>query len=213
MKGLDRSRRSQLSLLAMVTAIALGVVTLVPRANATTYTYDVGTLDWPVSGGFITTNCDNCTLTSANILAWAFQSTDGDVNIASTAADAQLTLVGSVMQATPTAITFGFQPGPNFGDAIFAANNQSIDYFSEATAASTPVLFPDGIGETDACNVGNLLNGSCTGRLNQGTQTIAARTSMAPEIDAASWVSPVTLLAGAILVIRGRRRQVAVRFG
>ncbi len=211
MKGLDRSRRTHLQFFAMVTAIALGTLTLASRASAATYTYDAGNLDFPISGGFITTNCDSCILTPSNILAWAFQSAVYGVSVSSTDPGAQLMLDGNSLQATPSAITFGFEPGPTSGDAIFLSNNQSVDYLSQATAASTFIEFPNGIGETDACNPGTGYNGSCIGGLNQGTETIALRTAaVAPEIDAASWVTAATLLAGLLLVTRGRRQRVAV---
>ncbi len=194
----------------MLPALALGAITLAPRANAATYTYDVGTVDWPITSGYIITSCDNCVLTSANILAWALQSSPGGVSVASNNPGALLTLDGNAMQATPRAITFGFLPGPTFGDAIFASGNQSVDYFSQSLDASTIIEFPNGIGETDACSPGTLLNGSCFGVLNQGTEKIALRTGIAPEIDSASWVAATTLLAGVLLVIRGRRHRIAV---
>jgi hypothetical protein len=44
----------------------------------------------------------------------------------------------------------------------------------------------------------------------QGTQKIfGAQAVAAPEIDSASWISAVSLLAGALLVLRGRRQQAA----
>jgi hypothetical protein len=68
---------------------------------------------------FITTNCDNCALTSNNITAWAFKSAADQVSVASSVAGAQLYWQGNALDVTPTAITFGFSPAPTDGSGPF----------------------------------------------------------------------------------------------
>jgi hypothetical protein len=166
MKGLDTGHPSRRYLLLAITLVALGVGA---RATASSYTYDMNGFD--ALTGFITTNCDNCALTSGNITAWAFKSAADQVSVASSVAGAQLYLQGDALDATPTAITFGFSPAPTDGSVGFVSGNQSVNFLSDALAASAPFEFPNGIGEFDICKPGTILFGSssCGGGLVQGT--------------------------------------------
>jgi hypothetical protein len=207
MKRLDTGHPSRRYVLL---AILVGVFGVGARATASSYTYDMNGFE--ALTGFITTNCDNCALTSGNITAWAFNSSFGQVSVASSVAGAQVYLQGDALDATPTAITFGFAPAPTGGAAGFISANESVNFLSQAFEASVPLEFPNGIGEFDACNPGTILFGSsqCSGNLVQGTQKIfGARAVAAPELDPASWISAVSLLAGALLILRGRRQQIA----
>jgi hypothetical protein len=205
MKGLDTGHSSRRYLFLTITLVVLGAG---GRATASSYTYDMN--GFAGLTGFITTSCDNCALTSGNITAWAF--TGDQVSVASSVAGAQLYLQGNALDATPAAITFGFSPAPTDGSVGFVSANQSVNFLSDTLDISAVLQFPNGIGEYDVCNPGTVLFGSssCSGGLVQGTQKIfGAQAVAAPEIDSASWTSSVSLLAGALLVLRGRRRRIA----
>jgi hypothetical protein len=207
MRRLDTGHPSRRYVFLAITLVLLGVGA---RATASSYTYDMNGFD--ALTGFITTNCDNCALTSGNITAWAFKSAADQVSVASSVAGAQLYLQGNALDATPTAITFGFAPASTSGSVGFISANQSVNFLSNAMEASVPFEFPNGIGEVDVCSPGTILfgNSSCNGGLVQGTQKIfGAHSLAAPEIDPASWMSAVSLLAGALLILRGRRQRIA----
>ncbi len=181
-------------------AIALVAVGLGSRANAASYTYDTSGIDG--ISGFITTDCNSCTLNSNNIIAWAFNPGLYQVNIASSAVGSELDLDGNALVATPKAITFGFDPSPTSGDAFFKGQSGTVDFLSSATSASVYFSYPNGTGEFDICSAG------CSSDYFQGTHKVfGAAVVAAPEIDSASWVSALSLLAGVLLIVKGRRRS------
>jgi hypothetical protein len=188
---------------AMLAAIASS------PAGASAYTYDMNGIQGIT--GSITTNCDKCVLNASDVTAWSFMSPDFSgpaMSISSSAAGSQLFVQGSALAATPNAVTFQFTPSPTQAIVEFYSNNQSIDFLNFGDFASAPFMFPNGIGQVDVCS-GGFEQGSstCFGGLYSGTQPIAsAATRAAPEMDPRSFATALTLLFGALAVLRGRRQ-------
>jgi hypothetical protein len=192
-----------------VAAIAMLAAIASSRANASAYTYDMNGIDGIT--GVITTNCDNCVLNASDVTAWSLMSPGlpaPAVSVSSAAAGSQLVVQGSALSATPNAVTFQFTPSSTTGIVEFFSNNQSIDFLNFGTFASAPYMFPNGIGEIDTCGPGSFLKGGeCFSNfLGTGTQPIARATAAAaPEMDPRSFTASLTILFGALAVLRGRR--------
>ena len=92
---------------AALAAAGCALLSFAPTANANTYTYDLSFDIAPVTiTGQITTNCNNCGLTDANVVSWAFNSSSGD-SVTSATPGANISFGGdSVLNATPTALNF-----------------------------------------------------------------------------------------------------------
>lgn len=78
-------------------------------ANALSYTYELNGIG--ALKGFITTDCNNCVLNPNDFTAWSMTktgSTFGTVTSTSSVPGASVMEFGSVMVATPAAITFDF---------------------------------------------------------------------------------------------------------
>jgi hypothetical protein len=196
-----------ISKLLSVLALLSGSV----AANASSYTYDlngIGTLT-----GFITTDCDACTLSASDITAWSITSTQGSDTIPallafgtviSSSADAGASIVGNylgdLMVASPSAISFAFNSTTGSGSEIQFYDSTGFDYiqFGDQNA-----YLASDLGRVQTC-----IPGECEGFSYGGVQVIATAAApvRAPEIDPASAVSGLTLLAGAMVVLRGRRR-------
>jgi hypothetical protein len=188
--------------IAMLAAIASS------PATASAYTYDMNGIDGIT--GVIKTNCDNCVLNASDVTAWSLMSPGAGpvVSVSSSAAGSQLFVEGSGLAATPNAVTFQFTPSS--GIVEFFSNNQSIDFLDFGTFASAPFMFPNGIGEIDTCSPGSFVKGvgACfSDFLGTGTQAIAKATAAAPEMDPRAFATSLTLLFGALAVLRGRRTR------
>jgi hypothetical protein len=170
-----------------------------PLASASSFTYDLTDLS-----GSITTNCDNCVLTSSDITGWSM-SLPGFLSLASTTPGAQVSVPAgdTDMVATPTAINFSFNAP--FGGFSFGTSSGSVAYVDDR---GDNIGFGPGEGIIAACK--NDAPGDCMffGG-GSGTRSIglaaAAPPASAPELDPASLVGGLTLLFGLLAVFRGRR--------
>jgi hypothetical protein len=199
-----------ISKLLSVLALLSGSV----AANASSYTYDlngIGTLT-----GFITTDCDVCTLSASDITAWSITSTAGSNGdpafgpVVSTSSpdnnSGVLGTLGDLLVATPSTLSFNFTPSTPGGPVTFWANGnfEAATYIQFGTQNN---FLASEVGQIQTC-AGVASYDECVGSFaSNGLQVIATiAPAKAPEIDPASAVSGLTLLAIAIIVLRGRRR-------
>jgi hypothetical protein len=184
-------------------------------ANASSYTYDmngIGTLT-----GFITTDCNNCTLGASDILAWSITSTAGSLQdpppfgpVVSTSSpdnnSGVLGDLGDLLVATPRTLSFNFTPSTPGGPVTFWANGnfEAATYIQFGTANN---YLASDFGRIQTC-AGVASYDECVGSFGSNSLQVIATAApvRAPEIDPASAVSGLTLLASAIIVLRGRRR-------
>ena len=143
--------------------VAAGLMTFisVSPARAATYTYHLTDVD-----GYITTTCDNCILTSTNIVAWSMSvpgfsvaSTDPGANLSVPAGDTD-------MVATPEGINFNFT-GIYYGIS-FATTSGHVDF--DDAGPNGNIGFGPGEGVVAECD--NSGNCNFTGG-TEGTRAIA----------------------------------------
>jgi hypothetical protein len=183
--------------ISSIIGLALACIASLP-AHAASFTYDVNYFGMT---GNIVASCDTCPLSSSDVTSWALEG--NGLAFSSSASDAQLTIIGSELQATPNAVTFAFTPSNYPDQAVFFGNGESFDLVTFPTFDSDAGL---DIGQVAACSIGTLLSGACSAQGQTGTQIIAkSAPTRVPELDLRALVSSLSLLFGAMAVIFGRR--------
>jgi hypothetical protein len=180
----------------------VGLTLVAAQAFADTYTYDInGNSGFQNSGvtGFITTSCDSCVLNAGDVTAWSL------AGFSSTVPGSTVLVTGNGLVATPTGIFFNFNPGPT-NDALFSelpnptpnsidGSPNSVEYTNSA-----PVLVFSSF--VYVCGLTGCNGSPGGGNVNLGPLGSVAA---APEIDPITSGSALTLLLGALAVLRGRR--------
>lgn len=186
--------------------LVASLILFATQAFANTYTYDITGFGVVPANGNITTSCDNCVLNASDITAWNL------AGFSSTVPGSTVLVTGNGFVATPTGIFFNFNPAaPTFNDALFSelpnptpvlGSPNSVEYANASTGLSYGPT-----GEATVCNTQ-----TCYGTLASSNVDLGplVRSVAAPEIDPMTSGSALTLLLGALAVLRGRRRATAI---
>jgi len=194
-----QSNRREVADVNVKAFLFIGLTVFGTQASAATYTYDITGFGPEPASGDITTSCDNCVLNANDITAWSL------AGFSSKVAGSTVVVIGNGLVATPTGIFFNFNPGST-NDALFSelpnptpnsgnANPLSVEYTNSAPG----YFFHQ--GWVFVTNTEGAYGTEGFGNANLGP----LRSTAAPEIDAGTAASGITLLLGFLMVLRGRR--------
>lgn len=138
---------------------------------ATDYVYDISpSADAPyLSGGYVVTNCDQCTLTSANVVGWSLiqaVTTPPSVITSSSLPLSTVSVFGTGLTATSSGLFFNFTYNPKGTDVLFSSGEQFTSSYTYVDISNAPTDSNIGppTGETVDCGttfcVGKLMSGN-----------------------------------------------------
>jgi hypothetical protein len=202
MPAMKRCNSQRATKLTMLWAVGVWGLAGALQASASGYTYGVN-VDNGFLTGTITTNCDQCILNSSNITAWALASTATPVPLSIASSDSgafagfAFPNIPTSLTANPTNITYDFGGAGQF---IFQTTSDKFVLFGYSDIGSYLMGFP---GQIEECS-GSY---SCPANVFRGGTTVLGKVESvaAPELDANSLGSALTLLLGSLAVLRGRR--------
>lgn len=182
-------------------------------AFATDYVYDISNSFGPfLSGGEIVTTCDQCVLSSANVVSWSMYvdykaiglPPAGSPFTSSSLPNSSVQVLGTGLTATPTGVFFNFNVTHATATDIvsFASGNNSVQLqnFPESPGAGLTGAFND-------CIAGGGGN-SCAGETPDSNMELGSFSKLeAPELGASRLASALTLLLSGLAIWRGKLRE------
>jgi hypothetical protein len=178
-------------------------------AFATDYVYDISpsALSPFLVGGYVVTNCDQCVLTSANVVAWSliqnegmFGSTTPSVLTSSSLPQASATVLGTGFTATSSGLFFDFNYNVTPESSVIFANNYNLVELSNFGWGS---VYNPPFGEVADCGPIACVGLSTNASVEFGN---FAKTE-APELGAGGLPVTLTLLLSGLAILRGRSRR------
>jgi hypothetical protein len=178
-------------------------------AFATDYVYDISpsALSPFLVGGYVVTNCDQCVVTSANVVAWSliqnegmFGSTTPSVLTSSSLPQASATVQGTGFTATSSGLFFNFNYNVRHESSVIFANNNN---FAELSNFGWGSVYNPPAGEVADC--GPL---ACVGLSTNASVEFGNFAKIeAPELGAGGLAGTLTLLLSGLAMHRGRSRR------
>jgi hypothetical protein len=178
-------------------------------AFATDYVYDISpsALSPFLVGGYVVTNCDQCVLTSANVVAWSliqnegmFGGTTPSVLTSSSLPQASATVQGTGLTATSSGLFFNFNYNVTPASSVIFANNYN---FVELSNFGWGSVYNPPFGEVADCGPITCVGLSTNASVEFGN---VAKTQ-APELGAGGLAVTLTLLLSGLAILRGRSRH------
>jgi hypothetical protein len=180
-----------------------------PPAVATDYVYDISpsALSPYLVGGYVVTNCDQCVLTTANVVGWSLIQNDGmfggttpSILTSSSLPQASVVVQGTGLTATSAGLFFNFHYNLSPANSVTFANNYN---FVELSSDVWDANYRPPFGEIVDC--GPL---ACAGQLTNASVEFGnfAKTE-APELGAGGLAATLTLLLSGLTILRGRSRS------
>ncbi len=150
---------------ASIVATALLPFIGMPLASAATYTYNLSDV-----AGYITTNCDNCVLSSSNIVAWSMSVPGFSIASTDPGAGVYVPAGDTDMGATPGALNFAFT-GTFFG-IRFTGSTGTVGYDDAGPYGN--IGFGPGFGVISECDNSDNCNfvGGTEGTRSIGTPVV-----------------------------------------
>jgi hypothetical protein len=189
--------------------IAAFLIGSVSPVFATDYVYDIiSSSRGPyLSSGDIVTSCDQCVLSSANVVGWSLNINyqaigllpGGSPFTSSSLPQSSVMVQGTGFTATSTGLFFNFHYPNSVADTVlFTSGNNSVQLVNSPQSPGSP---PEG-GLLDCSPSG------CAGILNNSNLELGNFAKMeAPELGASGLASTLALLLSGLAILGGRSRR------
>jgi hypothetical protein len=174
---------------------------------ATDYVYDISpsVLAPYLTGGYVVTNCDQCVLTSANVVAWSLNqsigASPGSLLTSSSIPQSSVLVDGTGLTATATGLFFNFRYiSANYHDVTFMSPGYNFVELANYEA-DTNLTEPNG----------SILDCGSLGCASEGQNTKLEFGNFAklesPELGASGLAPTLTLLLSGLAIVLGRSRR------